>query len=166
MKRATFFNSPALLQVLVWAAALAVIACGDVNISPTGPTFGDAPFAPVGGGRNLEIVGSLTAEQGSCFEATVLYDGEELAGARTVCGKASGCARLKLTALARSSTGHHTISFQVLRQSPAAVRYVAHGSVVVSRDGLSLGGVTLPLGPTGARLRPGESVSFDVSFQN
>jgi len=180
MKRTTLYSNPARrgLQVLVWAAALTMIACtGDMNFSPTAPTSGDFPFGDgdfpfdpdgtLGPGRNLAIVGSLTAEQGTCFEATVLYDGKELAGARTVCREPSGCTNLKLTAFTTSSTsGRHTISFQVLRQSSRAVPYLADATVRVSRDGISWDGVNLPLGWTHAKLRAGESVDFDFGFQN
>jgi hypothetical protein len=174
MKRVTFSTGRVrpTLRLLIGAAALAVIACNnDVNFNPAAPTF-NLPTDPTssdltpGSDRNLGIVGTLRAEQGSCFEATILYDGEELAGARAVCREASGCAKLELTAFAQSSTGHHTISFQVLRQSPRAVDYLAAGSVRVTRENVLLGGVTLPLGPSRARLSSGESVSFDVSFQN
>jgi hypothetical protein len=172
MKRATFLSSPArrVLQVLVWATALTVVACNnDVNFNPVAPTFPNLPtFSNVttaGPGRSLEIRGSLTAEQGSCLEATVLYDGKELAGARAVCPEGPGCTKLELAADARSTRGHHTISFQVLSQSPEAVEYVAEGRVLMSRDGIPLE-MTIDLEPTRATLRPGESVTFEVNFLN
>jgi hypothetical protein len=172
MKRTTFLSSPArrALQVLVLAATLAVVACdNDVIFNPATPTFSDLTTFPnitsTGQGRSLEILGSLTAEQGSCFEATILYDGEELAGARAVCPHGSRCAKLELTADARSISGHHTISFQVLSQSPEAVDYVAKGSVLVSREGIPMVR-TIDLEPTRATLRSGESVTFEVDFLN
>jgi hypothetical protein len=149
---------------------LTVVACGnEVNFSPTAPAFPKVTVFPnittSGQSRNLEIRGSLKAKQGSCLEATVLYDGKELAGARALCPGVSGCAKLKLTADALSTSGHHTISFQVLSQSPEAVDYVAEGRVLVSREGIPLV-TTIYLEPTRARLRPGESVTFDVDVLN
>lgn len=172
MKRTTFPGSLArrALPVLVLAAALAVVGCdNEVNFSPTAPTFSDLTTIPdvtsAGTGRSLEILGSLGAKQGSCFEATILYDGEELAGARAVCPDGSGCARVELNAGARSTSGHHTISFQVLRQSPEAVNYLAEGRVLVSREGIPVV-MTIDLEPTRATLRSGESVTFEVDFLN
>ena len=171
MTRATFLSNPArsALLVLFLAAALNVVACdNDVNISPTAPTFPNFTFPNVttaGPGRSLEIRGSLTAHQGSCLEATILYDGRELEGARAVCREGPGCAKLELTADVLSTGGHHTISFQVLSQSSEVVDYVAEGSVLVSREGLPFL-MTIDLEPTRATLRPGESVNFDVDFLN
>jgi len=172
MKKVTFASGPArrALQVLIWAAALTVLACdNDVNFNPTAPPFPNLMAWPdvttAGAGRNLEIVGSLTAEQGSCLAATVLYDGEELAGARAVCSKASGCAKLELRADVRSTAGRHTISFQVLNQSAEHVDYVAEGRVLVFREGIALV-TTISLEPTRATLRPGQSVRFEVEFSN
>lgn len=162
---------------IVMRATLAMVAtvlltgCGDVSV--TGPTLPSAlPQGPQQGSpstsvRMLEIVGSLNTDLGSCVEATILYDGQELVGARSVCQEDSGCTQLELTALARSSSGRHTISFQVLRQSPVAVDYFVGGTIRVSRVDLALGtSVTLFLEPTRATLRSGESVTFDVDFRD
>lgn len=175
MKRAPFPHKPTrrVFQLLAWAAAITLVACvNDVNFNPIAPGFPDLPTgptlsdAPIGEGRDLEIVWSLWAGDGSCVEVTVLYDGVELMGARTVCPNSSGCAKLELRAFAESHTGHHEISYQVIRQSKGVVAYLATGTVRVSRDGLFLGGATLPLEPTRARLRAEEAVSFDVNFRN
>ena len=170
MKRMTFDYNRA-LKTLIGVAALTLVGCNsEVNFNPLEPSFPLPTSAtlevPVGAGRDLEITGTLRAEQGAVFEATVLYDGVELEDARAVCQRTSGCATLRLTAFAESSVGDHTISFQALRQSTRAVPYVAQGTVRVLRDGVFLGGVSLPLGPHRARLRAGESVSFNVSFQH
>jgi len=169
MKRAIFstFSSRSAsraLQVVLWAAVLILAACdNDVNFSPTAPDW--PPVTPVGE-RSLQISGSLTAERGSCLEATILFDGVELAGARSVCPNPSGCATQTLSAVTQSSSGRHTISFQVLDQSAAAVEYLAQGEVLVTRNALGLGGVRIGLGPELATLRPGESVSFEVLFSD
>lgn len=157
--------SPAMrraLPMLVWAAALTLVACDNsVNFSPTEPRYTD--FPPVGE-RTLQVSGSLTAEAGSCLEATVLYDGVELPGARAICSDPRGCAELELAAVTRTGSGRHTISFQVLDQSAEVVEYSVRGEVLVTREGLALGGVKISLGPTSATLRPGEIVTFDVLF--
>lgn len=172
MKRNMFSSKPTrrALLVLVCAAALSVVACdNDVTFSPTAPTFPNLQnignVTTAGPGRSLEIRGSLTAKQGSCLEATILYDGRELEGARAVCREGPGCAKLELTADVLSTGGHHTISFQVLSQSSEVVDYVAEGSVLVSREGIPFL-MTIDLEPTRATLRPGESVTFDVDFLN
>lgn len=172
MKRTTFLSSPVrrAFLVLVLAAALTVVACdNEVNFNPTAPTFSDLTTFPnatsTGTSRSLEILGSLTSEQGSCLEATILYDGEELAGARAVCPDGSECAKVELTAEAQSTSGHHTISFQVLGQSAEAMDYVAEGRVLVSREGIPMV-MTIDLEPTRATMRSGESVTFEVDFLN
>ena len=170
MKRINFLNSfrRRALQALVCAAALLVVACdNDVNFNPVAPAFPRlAEFTDVttvGADRNFEILGSLTAVNGACIEATVLYDDEELAGGRRVCSAASGCAKLELSAEVRSTGGNHTVSFKVLSQSAEPVEYLAEGRVLVSREGLPFV-TTIGLDPTRATLRAGESVSFDVRF--
>jgi hypothetical protein len=169
MKRNTFSNSAIrrAVLVLVCAAALTAVACdNDVNFSPVAPTFPNLQNignVTTAGSRSLEISGSLTATQGSCLEATILYDGKELEGARAVCREGPGCARLELTADVLSASGHHTISFQVLSQSSEVVDYVAEGSVLMFREGLPFV-MTIDLEPTRATLRRGESVTFGVDF--
>jgi hypothetical protein len=150
------------LSVLAWALALTLIACGnDVNVGPTAPIPPD--FEPVGE-RSLHIAGSLEAKRDTCLEATVLFDGKELPGARATCPDGGGCAELELEAVTPSSSGRHTISFQVLDQSAKAVEYLARGRVLVTRDGIHLGGVNMNLGPKSATLRPGERVTFEIVF--
>ena len=112
MKQITFLSKPArwALQILVWTAALAFVACdNDVNFNPVAPAFPNRAAFPdvttAGPNRTLEILGSLTAEQGACIEATVLYDDEELEGGRAVCSDASGCAKLELSAEVLSTAG-------------------------------------------------------------
>ena len=151
-------------QALVWAAAMMLVACdNDLTFSPTAPTFPN--FAPVGTGRSVEISGSLTAAEGSCLEATVLFDGAEVAGARARCPNSRGCAEMDLDAITHTSPGHHTISFRVLRQSSEAVSYSAAGRIQVSRDGLSMSS-TIPLEPRRATLRTGDGVTYDVEIWN
>lgn len=149
--------------VLFFAALLPLIACDNsVEFSPTAPSFAPGPIGP----RSLEISGSLTTETGSCLGATVLFDGRELADARTSCPNADGCVRLDLSAVTPSATGHHTISFEVVGQSARRARYVAEGTVLVDREGLTLTSVPLILGPKSARLRAGESITFDLDFSD
>lgn len=164
MKRMRMSSPLYRMLVLTWAASLTAVACdSSVSFNPTAPEF---PFAEPGSGRNLQISGRLVTEQGSCLEATVLYDGMELKKARAACPKASGCAKLELEASLLSTSGHHTISFQVLRQSAEAVDYRVEGSVLVRRQGMALAGDTIRLRPTSARLRAGEMVTFEIEFRN
>lgn len=152
----------ALRAALIAMAALCAFACGEVNI--TGPTAPDWSWSQAGT-RSLQIYGTLEVQDGACFEATVLYDGVELAGARSSCAE-PGCTRLQLRASTPSEAGHHTISFKVLRQSQAALDYVAHGNVLVNREGVGLGGVSMPLGPRRASLEAGDSVDFGIGFED
>jgi hypothetical protein len=158
-----------MVGALVLSTTLTVFACdNDVNINPVGPalpkwTLPNATTARPG--RSLEIRGSLTATQGSCIEAAVLYDGKEVAGGRTACREESGCAQLELNANVDSTNGHHTISFQVVSQSPETVEYIAEGEVLVTRDHIPFA-MTLDLDPIRVTLRPGESVTFEVDFMD
>jgi hypothetical protein len=152
------------LQLLTLAVALTSVACdNDVNL-PT-PTQPIRPFPPIGD-RSLQISGSLTTIDGSCLAATILFDGQELAGGRSECLDPSGCAALDLSASTASVAGSHTVSFMVLEQSPKKVDYLADGTVLVTRNGLSLGGVVMKLGPKRSTLRQGDSVTFDVVFRD
>lgn len=157
------------LPALVLSVALTAFACdNDVNINPVAPALPHWTFPNAtteGPGRTLEISGSLTATEGSCIEATVLYDGEELAGGRTLCREESGCAKLELNADVDSTSGRHTISFQVMSQSPEAIEYIAEGKVLVTRENIPFA-MTLDLAPIRATLRPGERVTFEVDFMN
>lgn len=151
------------LLALVSVGAAAAVACsGKVSVSPTEPHW---PI-PTPGLRTLQITGSLAAEQGSCLEATILFDGQELPGARTWCPGRTPCDRLELEASTFSATGVHTVSFQVLQQSGRVVEYMATGAVMVTRANIALPGVALPLGPTRARLQPGEVVTFEFTLSD
>lgn len=166
MKQARFWNFPVQrwLQALIWTAALTAVACsGDVSVGPVAPDWPDWPDGWTGV-RPLQISGTLEAEDGRCFEATVLYDGRELAQARSLCPQARGCARLEVEAGVSSIAGHHTISFKILRQSQEVVKYRIRGMARLSGEGLSLPGVEIPLGPESAALKAGESVSFGIDF--
>lgn len=149
------------LGLLLFSLALA--GCdNEMSFNPVAPSFDTSALGTL---RSVDIVGSLTAEDGSCIEATILYDGRELPGARTTCGKASGCARLDLTGVVQSAVGNHTLSFQVLRQSSEAVDYRAAATIIVSRDGFPMT-ATLKLEPQWAELRAGEALTFDFQFSN
>jgi hypothetical protein len=137
-----------------------------MSFNPVAPSFDfSTPGTTLAGVRSVEITGSLTARDGSCIEATILYDGRELPGARTACAAANGCARLDLTGVVQSTSGRHTLSFQVLRQSTEAVDYLAEATILVSRDGLAMV-LTLALEPTQAALRAGDAVTFAVDFRD
>ena len=152
------------LGSLVALVAFVSLGCDNsMNFNPAAPEWPDWP-ANVGA-RNLEIKGTLGVQSGAVLEATVLYDGLEVPGARSRCPRPAGCDVLELKASVGSPSGHHTISFQVLRQSPEVVGYRAEGTVFVSREGLDLGGVPyLRLGPRDATLESGGAVTFDVHF--
>jgi hypothetical protein len=150
----------------VAVAGLSGLACNN-RTDITGPDLGEWEW-PVGvpGTRSLQISGVLEIQDGAVLEATVLYDGQELAGARSRCPERSGCAELELEASVLSATGHHTISFQVLRQSQEVIDYRAEGTVLVTREDVNLGGVPIRLGPRHARLEAGGTVTFDIQFAN
>ena len=166
MKRNSSPNRPSarVLQVMVWMALLTLVACkGEVNFSPTAPQFSNIANVGI---RTLEISANLVAERGSCLEATILYDGRELPGARTICPKSAGCTELEIAAVTPSVSGHHTISIQLLRQSLEVDDYLVEGTVLVTRAGLTMGGATIGLGPERTSLRSGESVTFDIAFRD
>ena len=150
------------LLVAAFVATLALLGCDNsMSFNPTTPEF---PRPTPIGERSLDISGTLEAEGSACREATILFDGEELPNARVRCARRRGCFELTLAASTSSSSGRHTISFQVLEQSAPAVKYVAQGNVLVARDGIRLPGVNMLLGPKSATLGAGESVSFEVDF--
>lgn len=163
MMRFTFRHGPAPRRRLSLAllAALLAAACGDVNFHATAPS----PVVPQTGAgiRTLAITGSLTAEQGGCIEARVLYDGRELPGSTVVCPDDAGCTRLNLSAETTTASGLHTLSLQVLRQPLAATTYVAEVTIRITREGLDF---VLPISPNQVRttLRAGETVNFELSF--
>ena len=166
MRRASLWskNGWRAAKALVGLAFLTTFGCDNsMNFNPVAPEWPDWP-ANVGT-RNLEIKGTLGVQSGAVLEATVLYDGLEVPGARSRCPRPAGCDVLELKASVGSPSGHHTISFQVLRQSQEVVGYRAEGTVFVSREGLDLGGVpSLRLGPRDATLESGGAVTFDVQF--
>lgn len=147
-----------LLAVL---AAVLAGGCGDVNVGPLSPT----PTSPgTGVGiRMLHITGTLTAEQGGCVEARVLYDGTPLPNSTVVCPDESGCARLALAGETTTTAGRHTLALQVLRQQQDSTVYLAEVTVRMTREGLTF---VLPLSPSPVRtaLRAGDAVSFALQF--
>jgi hypothetical protein len=171
MRRASFSSEDgrrALRAVVVGVAAavvaLTTLGCDNsMNFNPVAPDWPDWPAA-VPGSRTLQIEGTLEIQQGGVLEATVLYDGLEVPGARSRCPRPTGCAVLELETSLLSASGHHTIAFQVLRQSQEVMDYRAEGTVLVSRENVNLGGVPMRLGPTRARLAAGDTVTFDVQF--
>jgi len=152
------------LILLACSLALVLAACdAEMNVSPTEPWY---PGFTALGERSLQITGSLQAENGSIVEATILYDGLELPGARARCRAQAGCSELGLSATALTAAGVHTISFEVREQSAELVEYRAQGNVRVNREGLLYGGVNLALGPERAALRRGERVTFTIEFSD
>jgi len=152
-----------LLAMLLLGSTLA--ACDNqVNVGPTEPMFPDLT-PTVGALRTLQISGSLASAQGSVSKATILFDGQEINGARSLCPESQGCARLELAGVVSSPAGHHTITFKVLRQSAETDEYLATGTVAVSRpEPLFPDPVVLDLRPTRATLQPGEGVSFEIDL--
>jgi hypothetical protein len=154
------------LKALVGLAFVTTLGCDNsMNFNPVAPEWPDWP-AGLAGDRHLQIEGVLEVQDGAVLEATVLYDGLEVPGARTRCPQPAGCAELEMEASVRSASGHHTISFQVLRQSHDVIDYRADGTVVVTRQNVNLGGVPIRLGPARARLAVGDAVTFEIPFTN
>ncbi|MGB5891989.1 MAG: hypothetical protein WBH75_18685 [Thermoanaerobaculia bacterium] len=140
-------------MVLLLAAAVTSIGCsGEVNVTtPEFPTFTSQ-------GQGFQIDGTLTADVGSVLEATILFDGREMLGARSICAKPGGCDQLHLQAATFGATsGRHTIAFQVLRQSSSRVEYKVEGEIVPDLDTAD----NIALGPARATLEAGESVIFE-----
>ena len=105
------------------------------------------------------VVGTMTAAQGSCSEATSLFDNKELEGARTECGDEGGCTRLVLESdVFTTRPGSHLVAFKVVEQSEARVEYTIEGEVSAPHDPSS----RVPLGPVTAELSPGEQYRFRV----
>jgi len=146
--------------------ALVVAGCdNEMNIGPTEPQFPVIP-STADAVWTLHISGSLAAANGSLLNATVLFDGQELDGARIQCEEAKGCAQLELGGVVGTAfRGHHPITFQVLRQAAENEDYLATGIVEVSRvDSPSLESLVIQLQPTRATLQAGEGVTFDIEF--
>jgi hypothetical protein len=168
MRRASFSREDghrALRAVIgVVAVAITTIGCDNsMNFNPVAPEWPNWTQA-MPGARNVEIEGTLEIQDGGVLEATVLYDGLEVPGARSRCPQPAGCDELELEAALVSASGRHTIAFQVLRQSQDVVEYRAEGTLTVSRENVNLGGFPLRLGPQRASLAAGEAVTFDVQF--
>ena len=137
------------------AAALLSIACsGEVNVTaPEFPTFTSQ-------GQGFQVSGSLAAVDGSILEATILFDGREMLGARAFCANPGGCNQLYLDAATFGATaGQHTIAFQVLRQSSSRVKYDVEGEIVPDLATVA----HIALGPQRATLEAGDSVAFDFN---
>jgi len=165
MKKLLAPRKPHSLLLAMLLPGLVLVACDNrLNISPTVPTFTEFTNN-VGVIRTLDISGSLAAEQGSCLRATILFDGQEIQGARTRCQEAEGCAELQLAGVVAAFGGHHTITFKVLRQSQETQGYLAAGAIEVSRAGLQLPEpVVLDLSPTRASLQAGEGVTYEIDL--
>lgn len=147
--------------VLILALALLLGAC-DNDVDVTGPELPDWTPLPADF-QSFRVFGTLTAEEGSCQEATILYDGRELAFARATCERPSGCAELGLYAGSVAvRPGHHTIALRVLRQSPDAVRYLAEAELLIETlDGRE---ERRSLGTRRVTLEAGQSAVFGVDF--
>ena len=146
--------------------ALVVAGCdNEMNIGPTEPQFPVIP-STADAVWTLHISGSLAAANGSLLNATVLFDGQELDGARIQCEKVKGCAQLELEGIVSTAfRGHHPVTFQVLRQAAENEDYLASGIVEVSRvDAPSLDPLVIQLEPIQATLQAGEGVTFDIEF--
>lgn len=146
---------------------LALVAAGCSNEMNFGPTAPQEPQFPRTGDAiwTLHIAGSLAATNSSLLRATVLFDGQELEGARSQCQEARGCAQLELGGVVSTSAGHHTITFQVLRQAEEVDSYLATGIVEVSRlDVQGLDPLIIQLQPTRATLQAGEGVTFELDL--
>lgn len=153
-----------LVSVLFVGVALLASGC-DNDVVFRSPTAPRTPWAPVGD-RTLQVSGSLEAIDGTCFAATVFYDGREVEEARVTCPEEAGCGAVELRATIETDAGHHTLSFMVLSQSEEVVEYWATGSVTVFRENLFLTGATLPLGPTRAKLGVGDEIAFELQFED
>jgi len=144
---------------------LVLVACDNsLNISPTVPTFTEIN-TNIGAVRTLEISGTLAAAQGPVIKATILFDGQEIEGARSRCQEIEGCSELELDGVIGAFAGHHTITFKVLRQEADFEEYLASGIVEISRADLHLPEPAhLDLPPTRATLQAGEGVRFEIDL--
>ncbi len=163
MKKLQVVRNPHFLLLAMLIPGLVLVACDNqMNFSPTVPTFTNFT-SNAGGVRTLRISGSLVAEQGSCVKATILFNGVEIQGARSRCQEAQGCVELELAGDISTPAGHHTITFQVLRQAVEIEEYLASGQVEISGADLHLPQpVVLDLLPERASLKAGEGVSFQI----
>ena len=154
-------NSRRSSAILLLVAVTTLAACdNEVVVSPsvTGIDFG--PSSVVG----VAIVANLTTDDPVCQEATLFYDGQELAGARTECVESSdGCAHLQIEANAPPYAGPHTIGIEVLRQKRDVVRYHLNGEVLVQRSGIPPI-LVLPLEPKQRQLQVNDRVTYEVDI--
>lgn len=89
-KESTFHSNPRRTSAILLLVGISILAACDnkVIVSPsvTGIDFGPGSVAGV------TVVVNLTTDDPVCQEATLFFDSQELAGARTVCSEASeGC---------------------------------------------------------------------------
>ncbi len=156
-----------LLTFLLLTTAITFAACdGSVNVTgpqlPRLPAVPPAPPSPLptpGVFQYVDVFGTLRAEDGTCLEATVLYDGQEMGFSRVSCPQPGGCTLLELRGGSIAlSAGQHTVGFRILNQSPAVVEYLVDATVVIE----TLKGPieTLDLGSKRVTLHTGQSVTF------
>ena len=161
-------NHRSIRTLLLAPILLALVVAGCDNEMNIGPTAPQLPHFPHTGNATwtLHISGSLAAANGSLLNATVLFDGQEIDGARIRCEEVKGCAQLELEGVVGTPfRGHHPITFQVLRQAAESDDYLATGIVEVSRvDAPSLDPLVIQLEPIRATLQAGEGVTFDIEF--
>lgn len=154
----------AMLTTLICGAGL--VAC-DNQINVKGPTFPefDPQIEPV---WTLNVSGTLVADAESCVRATILFDGQEIQGAKTRCDQDGGCAELVLSGSIAALEGPHTITFQVLRQKTEEDNYLAYGSVTADRADLNLNfnEVMLNLEHRRASLQQGEGITYEFNLQD
>lgn len=142
------------LLMLMLTAALISIGC-DNNINVTEPHIP----GPEADSEAVVVVGTMSADQGTCNKATILFDRQELEGARTECANPDGCTQLELESdYFWTRIGPHTVAFKVLSQSQDQVTYTIEGEVSALRDA----GDRIPLGPVTTTLGPGESYTFPI----
>ena len=144
-------------MLLALAAALALAACdNDLNI--TGPRFPESPRLQVPG-QNIWVTGTLTPEDGYCYEAILRYDGQEIA--HDFCRAGGDCDEMELSGLAPEGGGHHTVELHVLRQEPPGSELLYTAAVVLRGDPLDS---PISLGPTRQVLRAGDSLVFELDL--
>ena len=143
-------------------SCLLVFGCGgNGGTTPTGPT--NTPTT--GSSLIIAFSGSLGSLDGAPLEATILFDGREVPGARTTCAFASGCSGLVLVPQSTLgvTSGQHTVSFQVVRQgAQGRAAYFAFGGIVVSRGGPPIQSITLV--ERNASIGAGESISYQITI--
>jgi hypothetical protein len=165
MKNQLAQNKSLLLVLTAVLTALGLVACdNELNISPTAPSVIDID-ANVEALRTLHIQGSLRAATGSCVRATILFDGQEILGARTRCPDPDGCAEIALEGVISAFAGRHTITFQVLRQADPVQEYLAAGEVAITRAGIELPNpAELELAPLREELSAGQGVTYTIDL--